>query len=234
MTRRLHPARPAPDADEHVDRDQHRLEEDVEEDQVLRREDADERADEEEHQAEVGAGAIAVGPGAVADRARADDDGQADEPELEAVETDGVRDPELLEPLLARGVLLHVAPEVEVPRAPEPEPDLGERDEEREARGRLAGDRRDPDEQRADERDDDEQRGQHQRTTRKTRARTATEIVIARAYVRRRPLCAADVAAAPRSVPSATSSRPPWTTGPSKRSRSATAIACAGREKTAS
>ena len=53
--RRRDAVRAAPDADEDVDRDQHRLEEDVEEQQILRGEDADDRADEEEHEAEVGA-----------------------------------------------------------------------------------------------------------------------------------------------------------------------------------
>ena len=55
LDRRAQPSRPAPDADQDVERDQHRLEEDVEEQQILRGEDADDRAGQEEHQPEVGA-----------------------------------------------------------------------------------------------------------------------------------------------------------------------------------
>ena len=54
----------------------------------------------------------------------------------------------------------------------------------------------------------------------------------ASAYVRSRPLWALDVSDAAPSVPSATSSRPPWTIGVSTSSRSRDAIACAGRENT--
>ena len=66
--RRVDPVRAAPDADEDVDRDQHRLEEDVEEEQILGGEDADDGADEEQHEAVVGARPVAAGPGAEADR----------------------------------------------------------------------------------------------------------------------------------------------------------------------
>ncbi len=81
---------------------------------------------------------LAADPRAVPDCAGADDDRQPDEPVLEAVEPDRVGDAELVEPLPVRRVLLGVAAEVEVPRAPEPEPDLRERDEQRKARRRLA------------------------------------------------------------------------------------------------
>src|SRR5882724_9945087 len=43
----------APDADEHIERDHHRFEEGVEEEQVLRREDADDGSRQEEHQPHV-------------------------------------------------------------------------------------------------------------------------------------------------------------------------------------
>ena len=109
--RRAQPARPAPDADQHVERDQHRLEEDVEEEQVLRGEDADDRAGQEEEQAVVGAAAVAVGPDRVADRRRADDDGQPGEPEREAEEADVVGDAEVGEPALP---VLQLQPLLEV------------------------------------------------------------------------------------------------------------------------
>ena len=58
--RRADAPRPAPDADQDVERDQHRLEEDVEEEQVLRGEDADDRAGEEEQQPVVDAAPLAA------------------------------------------------------------------------------------------------------------------------------------------------------------------------------
>jgi hypothetical protein len=158
---RLDPPGPAPHADEDVDRDQHRLEEDVEQDQVLRGEDADERADQEQHEPEVGARTVAARPGAVADRAGPDDDREPDEPVLEAVEADRVGDAELLEPLPAGRVLLGVARELEVPDAAKPEPNLGQCGEKRQPRARLARERQDPDEERARERHDDEERREH-------------------------------------------------------------------------
>jgi hypothetical protein len=78
---RAQPACPAPDADQDVERDQHRLEEDVEEQQVLGGEDADDRAREHQHQPEVGPRPVAADPERVRDRRGADDDGEADEPE---------------------------------------------------------------------------------------------------------------------------------------------------------
>ena len=95
LHRRAEPAGAAPDADEDVERDQHRLEERVEEEQVLRDEDADGRAGEEEHQPEVRARPVAADPEAVADRGRHRDDGEPDEPEREAVLADVVRDAEV-------------------------------------------------------------------------------------------------------------------------------------------
>jgi hypothetical protein len=68
LERGAEPARAAPHADEHVERDQHRLEEGVEQEQVLRGEDADDRAVEQEHQAHVGAHAVAPDPEGVSDR----------------------------------------------------------------------------------------------------------------------------------------------------------------------
>ena len=92
--------RASPDADQDVQRDQHRLEEDVEEQQVLRGEDADDRAEQEQEQAVVGAAPLAVRPEPVADRRRADDDREPGEPEREAEEADVVGDAEVGEPLL--------------------------------------------------------------------------------------------------------------------------------------
>ena len=119
--RRGDPVRPAPDADEHVDRDQHRLEEDVEEEQVLRGEDADDGADQEQHQPVVRARAIAADPGAEPDRGRPDDDGQPGEPEREAVEADVVADAEVAEPRALRRVLQGRRVEVEADERDDPE-----------------------------------------------------------------------------------------------------------------
>ena len=74
------PVRATPDPDEHVDRDQHGLEEDVEEEEVLRGEHADDGPDQEQHQAEVRPGTVAADPRPEADRGGPDDDGQAGEP----------------------------------------------------------------------------------------------------------------------------------------------------------
>ena len=179
--RRADPVRAAPDADEHVDRDQHRLEEDVEEEQVLRGEDADDRTDEEQHQPVVGARPLAAGPDAEADRGGAEHDGQPGEPEREAVEADVVGDAEVVEPFPLGRVLQRRRVEVEGEQRDDPQRDLGERGEEREARRRLARQRRDPDHERGDERQQDQQRRQHQRTATKTITRTTTEAAIASA-----------------------------------------------------
>src|SRR5207302_9284120 len=67
--------------------------------------------------------------------------------------------------------------------------DLGECGEGRFRRGPGAGDRQRPDRERGGDGEED-QRGRHQRTLKKTTARTATEPAIAKAYVRRSPVCA--------------------------------------------
>ena len=136
LERRPQPSRPAPDADEDVERDQHGLPEDVEEDEVLGGEDADGRALEEEQQAEVDARALAAGPEAVPDHGGRDDDGQPDQPERVVVEADLVGDVEVGEPADVDLVLEAGAGEVEVERRADPERQLAERDEEREAAGR--------------------------------------------------------------------------------------------------
>src|ERR687892_251504 len=136
LHRRTEPPWPAPDADEDVERDQHGLPEDVEEDEVLGREDADRGAFEEEQEAQVDAGPLAPDPEPVADRRRRDNDGEADEPEREVVETDLVGDVEVREPHLFRAGLRGAHREVEVERRSHPEGELGERDEKGEpARG---------------------------------------------------------------------------------------------------
>ena len=101
--RRPQPARAAPDADQEVERDQHRLPEDVEEEQVLGDEDADDRARQQQHQPVVGARPLAAGPERVADRGRQHDHRQPGEPEREAVEADVVGDVQVAEPALSAG-----------------------------------------------------------------------------------------------------------------------------------
>ena len=164
--RRAQAARPAPDADQDVDRDQHRLEEDVEDEQVLGGEDADDRARQEEQQAVVGAAAVASRPERVGDRDRADDDGQAGEEEREAVEADVVGDTEIAEPavLVAQ---LQALREVELLERDREEHDLGERREQRQRPGRTARERQQPDDERGGEREDD-QRSRHWTLTKTT------------------------------------------------------------------
>ena len=105
LDRHADPAGPAPDADEDVERDQHRLPEDVEEEEVVRGENPDDRAFEEEQEAEVGREPLPPGPEAVPDCGRADDHSQADEPEREVLQADVVGDTEVLEPHDVRLVL---------------------------------------------------------------------------------------------------------------------------------
>ena len=78
LDRRTKPAGAAPRPDQDVQRHEHRLEEHVEEQQVLRGEDADDRAREEQHQPEIAPCPVASRPDCVSDRARADDDAQPD------------------------------------------------------------------------------------------------------------------------------------------------------------
>src|SRR5581483_1535144 len=98
LDRRADAVRAAPHADEDVERDQHRLEERVEEEQVLGDEHADGRAREHEHQPEVRARPVAADPEAVADARRHHDNRQAGEPEREPVLAHVVRDVQVLDP----------------------------------------------------------------------------------------------------------------------------------------
>ena len=146
--RRAQPPRPAPHADQDVERDQHRLPEDVEEQEILGGEDADDRAGQEEHQPVVGARVVAADPVAVGDRRGHHDDRQPDEPEREPLEhPDVVRDAEILRPRRLARLLQPALVEVEPRDRLDPEADLGERDGER---GRPDPDprhRHDPDHQ---------------------------------------------------------------------------------------
>ena len=160
LDRRLGAPRAAPDPDQDVERDQHRLEEGVEEEQVLGLEHTDGRAGEQQHQPEVRAWSVAPDPEAVAGARGHPDDGEADEPEREAVDADVVRDAEVAEPVRA---LLHLQArlrEVEACRLLDPEADLGEREEQCQAPRRVAGERQQPDEDRAGDRQPDQDRGE--------------------------------------------------------------------------
>ena len=129
--RRPEPAGAAPDADQDVERDQHRLEERVEEQQVLRAEDADDRAGEEEQQPEVGARPLPARPPRVAAGDGAADDGQPDEPGAERVLADVVAHAERREPRVLLVELQRRVAEVDVLDGREPEADLHQRDERR-------------------------------------------------------------------------------------------------------
>ena len=179
LDRRRATARPAPDADQHVERDQHHLEEGVEEQQVLRGEDADHGAGEEEHQPEVGARPLAAGPEGVRDRGGHHDHREPREPEREGVEPDRVRDAEARDPVGLLGELELRAAEVEAEQRVDPEPDLDEADEQRERAGRVARERQDPDRERGRDREPDQHRREHQRTATKTTRRTARLAAIA-------------------------------------------------------
>ncbi len=132
---RAEPPGAAPHADQDVQRDQHRLEERVEDEQVLRGEDADHRAREEEQQAEVGSLPLAADPPGVGARRGAADDGQPDEPEREPEHADVVARVDVAEPRALLGELERAAPEVELAHRFDPEGHLHERDE-----GRQRGD----------------------------------------------------------------------------------------------
>ena len=187
--RRAHPRRSAPDADQDVERDQHRLEERVEQEQVLRDEDADDGAGEEEQEAEVRARALASDPPRIQARRRAADDRQADEPEGVAELADVVADAEVAEPRPLLRELELAAAEVEVLDGRDPDGDLDERDERRDASHGLRRHRHEPDEQGTGDRQEDQDRGQpaRHRVERKTTARTATPLASASAYERTSP-----------------------------------------------
>ena len=98
LHRRAQPARPPQTPIEEVERDQHRLPEDVEEQQVLRREDADDRAGEEQHQPVVGARPLAADPDGVGDRGRQTTTVSPTSQMREAEDADVVGDVQVAEP----------------------------------------------------------------------------------------------------------------------------------------
>ncbi len=160
LDRRAEPPRAAPDADQDVQRQQHRLPEDVEEEQVLRGEDADDRGGQQQHQTEVSAGSGPAGPEGVSDRRRLHDHRQADEPERKAVHADVVRDVEVAEPVRPLVELEAAAVEVEPDQRLDPDSDLRECDQQRDRAGRERVPREQPDEERAAERNQDQRRRQ--------------------------------------------------------------------------
>ena len=152
------PSRAAPHADEDVKRNQHRLEHHVEEEEILRSEHADDRAGEQQHQAEVRARPLASDEERVADRGGHHDHGQPGEPEREAVHPDVIRDVQVAEP--RRALLeLEALREVEARERLDPEADLHERDEQREGAGRAAQ-RQHEARERAGDREEDQDRRQ--------------------------------------------------------------------------
>ena len=180
LDRRAHPAGPAPHSDQHVERDQHRLEEGVEDQHVLRGEHADRRAREEEHEPEIGAWPFPSGPDCVRDRRRRDDHGQPGEPEREGVEADVVRDVQVAEPRCCWSKF-GVAPvrlkSKRIKRA-DPETDLHEGHQEREGSGHPPRQRDQPHEERPGDGKEDEQGREPacHRTHTKTRASVATAV----------------------------------------------------------
>ncbi len=131
--RRPLPARSSPDADEEVERDQHRLPEDVEEEQILGAEDADDGAGEQEHEPEVRARTLAPGADRVGDAAACTTIARPASQRPMPRKPDVVRDAELAEPRRLLLVLERAARlgEVEVGERGDPEPDFGEADDER-------------------------------------------------------------------------------------------------------
>ena len=121
----------------------------------LRLEHPDRRACEKQHQPEVRARPVASDPEAVRSARGHPDDGQADEPEREAEEADVIRDVQVAEP---RALLLELeaAREIEPGYRLDPEADLGERDKERERRGRVRAQRHDEEHERAGDRQEDQ------------------------------------------------------------------------------
>jgi hypothetical protein len=165
LERRRDPTGASPDAHEDVERDHHRFEEDVEEQEVLGGEHADRRRFEEEDEPEVGAGPWPPGPECIARSGEGDDGGQADEPERPVVDADRVRDAELLDPRHGEVVLEPGRPEVEAGDDGDPEPDLGHRRRAGEETGRPRAPRDNPERQGGGEREADEDGRQHVRAT---------------------------------------------------------------------
>ena len=154
-------ARAAPDPDQDVERDQHRLEEGVEEQQVLGGEDADRRAEQEEHQAEVGPRPVAARPDSVGDGRERDHDREAGEPEREVVQADLVGDAEVAEPDRRRVELQAGNGEVEAGDGGDPQPQLGEQGERGDGAGEPAAPGQEPEDEPGDHRHEDEPGREH-------------------------------------------------------------------------
>ena len=91
----------APDADEEVHRDEHRVPEDVEEEQVERDEDADHRALEQQHEDAERLRLLVRPTPTTEERERRQKPGQHEEQQADAVDADGVADPERGNPRVA-------------------------------------------------------------------------------------------------------------------------------------
>jgi hypothetical protein len=181
--RRPHPPRAAPDADQHVERDQHRLEEGVEEEQVLRGEHADDGARQEEEQPEVRPRPLAAHPPGVEARRRSTDGGEPDQPERVAELPDVVADAEVAEPRVALRELQVAAREVEPLDRGDPDRHLDERHQCRQRADPFPGHRHEPDDERSHGGQEDQDGGQpaRHRVVRKTTASTATPLASASA-----------------------------------------------------
>ena len=174
--RRAHPVGAAPHADQHVQRDQHRFEERIEEQEILGGEDADHRAGQEEHQREVRPSSVAARPPAVDHACRHHHGRHPDEPDRIRVLADVVADVQVGDPCVLLRELEGGRPEVEACRRRDPEADLDQRHESCDGAEPVRRQRQDRDDERACHRQHDEDGRQpvvHQRTDRKTIVRTA-------------------------------------------------------------
>ena len=133
LERRVDAARPAPDADDEVHRDQRRLEEDVEQQAVEGAEHADQEAREDQERAHVLVDALGDHLPRRDDDDHGDEGREQDEPDREAVDAEQVPDVEAADPGLALGELHRRAGGVEAG---------DQRDRDQEARQR--GDQRGP------------------------------------------------------------------------------------------
>ncbi len=112
-------ARPTEDPDKEVDRDQHRLEEDVKQEDIRSGEDSDHEGFQDQHQCEVALLTPALINGHVFPR-RQQTDGDQHDPEQDhrqrnAVDAQGITDPELRDPGLdLRQLELGVGPDLEL------------------------------------------------------------------------------------------------------------------------
>ena len=205
-------------ADQEVGRDQRRLEEHVEEEDVGRSEDADDQTLEREHQREerahAPAGTVGVVP-AGNDDDRHEDRRHEDEREPDPVDADGVVDAQRLDPGVLLAQLEAGAVEVVLRQDRQRDRERHERDAERRPLREVGpAARQEGDDSAAEERDDQEDRqpGEghvtHARfTARRARTRTRAPPKISAAYVRTNPVCSLR---RPR-APSPTSSAVPLT-----------------------